>query len=566
MYQVVWPTCCLRPTQARAMARDGRKGWEAVPTRDLGSYSESPSARRSGFAACCCSCLPGCALVSGLLFLVFGVLVVIYMQAHVDAYINKLLAFSEDSPTYHAWKEPPVAIKTKLYFFNLTNKEEFLAGTAKPRLQEVGPYVLGEKWDRKNVTFHPNGTLSSQLAKTLYLIEEESVGPETDLITTLNVPMISAAAKVRYEKDTMRQTTSGLLEVLEEYPIIVRSVHELVFGYPDPLVKLAKNVQPPGQSLPYESFGYFVGKNASAGPPMLINTGQSDFRKIGVIERYDGSRLLPFWNTRQCNMINGSDGTVYPPGANESTIVYLFARDICRSMALHFEKEVLHSGVRALRFTPPENVFDSVDTNPENMCYCVGGPPCAPKGLFNISVCQYGSPTFISFPHFYLADPSIVNKVDGLMPSKDKHQFFVDIVPRVGVSMKAKIRVQINTQIGPVPDIEYTENLPDMFYPVLWMEAGVDELPDETVAMVKQATDTPEVARTTMTAVTFVLGAVLVLIGATVCLTRMRQSRRATLNSAPNGKPVEMADVNPTNGSAGNGAAKLAEAEAPPSV
>ena len=69
----------------------------------------------------------------------------------------------------------------------------------------------------------------------------------------------SAAAKVRYEKDTMRQTTSGLLEVLEEYPIIVRSVNELVFGYPDPLVKLAKNVQPPGQSLPYESFGFFVG-------------------------------------------------------------------------------------------------------------------------------------------------------------------------------------------------------------------------------------------------------------------------------------------------------------------
>ena len=57
----------------------------------------------------------------------------------------------------------------------------------------------------------------------------------------------------------MRQTTSGLLEVLEEYPIIVRSVHELVFGYADPLVKLAKNVQPPGQSLPFESFGYFVG-------------------------------------------------------------------------------------------------------------------------------------------------------------------------------------------------------------------------------------------------------------------------------------------------------------------
>ena len=85
--------------------------------------------------------------------------------------------------------------------------------------------------------------------------------------------------------------------------------------------------------------------------------------------------------------------------------------------------------------------------------------------------------------------------------------------------------------------------------------------------MVKQATDTPEVARTTMTAVTFVLGAVLILIGVIVLLTRFRRSRRAkaTLNSASNGKPVEMADVNPTNGGT-NGAPKVAEAGAPPTV
>ncbi|XP_037070260.1 protein peste-like [Pollicipes pollicipes] len=216
--------------------------------------------------------------------------------------------------------------------------------------------------------------------------------------------------------------------------------------------------------------------------------------------------------------------------------------------------------------------MNHVDTKPETCATCVGGPPCAPKGLFNISVCQYGSPTFISFPHFYLADPSIPAKVDGLAPSKEKHQFFVDIVPRVGVSMKAKIRVQINFKIGPVPDVLYTQNLPDMFFPVLWMEAGVDHLPPESIQMVKQATDTPEVARTTMTAVTFVLGAVLVLIGAAVLLSRMRQKRRAEVAAASaagaaqsNGKPVELAEVAPVNGGAPtNGTAP--EKGAPPSV
>jgi len=511
----------------------------------------------------------GCAIVFGLLFVVFGILVVIYMESTLNAYINKMLAFSEDSPTYHAWKEPPVAIKTKLFFFNLTNPQEFLNGT-KPKVVEVGPYVIGEEWERRDIEFHENGTLSSRLKKTLRFIREDSVGPETDVINTLNVPMISAAAQARHEPLTMRLTTSSLLEVLDEQPVMTKSIRDLVIGYKDPLLKLANDIKPPGQSLPFDSFGYFVGKNGSTDKPMLVNTGQSNWRRIGAIERFDGSRLLPFWNTRQCNMINGSDGTVYPPGADENTTMYLFARDICRSMPLRFEKHVQHQGVRTLRFTPPEDVFDNVDTKPENMCYCVGGPPCAPKGLFNISVCQFGSPTFISFPHFYLADPSIPAKVDGVSPVKEKHQFYIDIVPRVGVSMKAKIRVQINFKIGPVPDILYTQLLPEMFFPVLWMEAGVDQLPDDTVAMVRQATDTPEVARTTMIAVSFVLGAVLLLLGGAVLLHRRRQARRLA-GGQQNGTAgkVEMDEKPKTKQDApevavvnGNGKAS----EAPPSV
>jgi CD36 family len=47
-------------------------------------------------------------------------------------------------------------------------------------------------------------------------------------------------------------------------------------------------------------------------------------------------------------------------------------------------------GIPGYRFTPSPDVFASVEKNPENDCYCVGGPPCAPHGLFNVSLCQYG--------------------------------------------------------------------------------------------------------------------------------------------------------------------------------
>ena len=37
-----------------------------------------------------------------------------------------------------------------------------------------------------------------------------------------------------------------------------------------------------------------------------------------------------------------------------------------------------------------------------NKCFCPAGPPCAPEGTFNVSMCQYESPVLLSFPHFYL--------------------------------------------------------------------------------------------------------------------------------------------------------------------
>lgn len=47
-------------------------------------------------------------------------------------------------------------------------------------------------------------------------------------------------------------------------------------------------------------------------------------------------------------------------------------------------------GVKGYRFTPPRDVFADIARNPENDCFCPAGPPCAPNGLFNISVCQFG--------------------------------------------------------------------------------------------------------------------------------------------------------------------------------
>ena len=35
----------------------------------------------------------------------------------------------------------------------------------------------------------------------------------------------------------------------------------------------------------------------------------------------------------------------------------------------------------------------------------------------------------MSWPHFYQADPRLLQDVEGLQPDRDKHQFQLDILP-----------------------------------------------------------------------------------------------------------------------------------------
>ena len=50
------------------------------------------------------------------------------------------LALKQGTDAYDRWVTLPIDLDMKLYIFNVTNKEEIMKG-AKPKLQELGPYV-----------------------------------------------------------------------------------------------------------------------------------------------------------------------------------------------------------------------------------------------------------------------------------------------------------------------------------------------------------------------------------------------------------------------------------------
>jgi CD36 family len=56
---------------------------------------------------------------------------------------------------------------------------------------------------------------------------------------------------------------ASIMDILKIKPFVEVSVGQLLWGYEDPLLKLAKDVVPKEQKLPYEEFGLLYGKNST---------------------------------------------------------------------------------------------------------------------------------------------------------------------------------------------------------------------------------------------------------------------------------------------------------------
>lgn len=192
-------------------------------------------------------------------------------------------------------------------------------------------------------------------------------------------------------------------------------------------------------------------------------TGMQNF---GYLEKLNGVDKLPYWNESPCNLIRASEGSFFPPRYyTKSDVVNIYDKDLCRTMPLQyrgpvtkhgmFKKKVIErvtnffTGISADLYTPADSMFETVIKEPDNKCYCSGNEFCPPKGLQNISPCQFGiklnyffyifdcffldAPVYLSFPHFFEADPTLIEPFEGLNPVKEKHQSYFKIQPVIHV-------------------------------------------------------------------------------------------------------------------------------------
>jgi scavenger receptor class B, member 1 len=84
-------------------------------------------------------------------FFILVVLNVTFYEKRMNWYVTTIaklyvklqkLLFSDDGEIFQLWERPPVDLYLKVYLFNITNAEEFMAGRDKKlNVEEIGPYV-----------------------------------------------------------------------------------------------------------------------------------------------------------------------------------------------------------------------------------------------------------------------------------------------------------------------------------------------------------------------------------------------------------------------------------------
>lgn len=69
---------------------------------------------------------------------------------------------------------------------------------------------------------------------------------------------------------------------------------------------------------------------------------------------------------------------------------------------------------------------------------------------------------FISFPHFYNGDESLLENFKGLKPNDKIHESHIDLNSKFGFPMNASLKFQLNMQIK--------NHQKEIFLPVCWFE------------------------------------------------------------------------------------------------
>ncbi|KAJ8978290.1 hypothetical protein NQ317_012661 [Molorchus minor] len=472
--------------------------------------------------------------VTSLLFLTAGIVLLCVWELVYNFIVSGNLILQPSSTAYSMWIKNPIPLSLKLYVFNWTNPTDIYNSSIKPKFQQLGPYTYGETKEKSSITWNANNTVTFKHLKKWYFDAERSNGSLYDMVTSINPIALSAAYASRNWNYLFRKGFSVTFDGIVNSTIVVtRSVGEVLFdGYDDSLINIAKTFPfLAGSSLPpMDKFGWFYGAgmgmvlaqalrpivfsslpvalstgiytvlllNARSyflvqNSPVSLRNGSEDFEgtfnmdtgvtgQLGQLYNWKYANHTPYYRGHCGALNNASAGEFFPTNLRKDSTLKFFSADLCRYVELEFEKEETVHGIVGYKYSAGDKFLDNGTKIPENRCFCDG--QCMPSGALNVSACRYGSPAFVSLPHFNKADPYYRDIIEGTDPNEDQHNFYMVLEPKTAVPLKVAARLQLNLRMQEVRGISLYEKVPTVYIPVLWFEQVVT-IPDSLAFGIK---------------------------------------------------------------------------------
>ncbi|KAL4711287.1 hypothetical protein ACJJTC_019128 [Scirpophaga incertulas] len=387
-----------------------------------------------------------------------------------DFLFKQKVVLQNGGEIFEMWRKPEVDLYCRVYLFNITNAEEYMAGNAeKLHLKEVGPYVYKETLEHDILSFNDNGTLSAIPKHPLTWVEELSEGnKEDDVLFLPHIALLSIANVVSQKDVITRFGLNRLINIMDSQPLLKMTAKEFMMGHESELMTLGNTFMP--NWIYFERLGLIDRMYDFNGDYETIFTGETDVTKSGLIDTYKGSTDLPQWHGKHCsNVQNASDGTKFKGGLQKDETMLFYRKSLCRAAPLIPVEEGVRSGLTAYMYTFPENMLDNGKYIKENKCFCREGQ-CLPNGLIDVTDCYYGFPIALSYPHFYKGDDILFSKVEGLTPDKEKHETRFWIQPESGLPLDVSSKFQINMALSNISNIDNTGRFANMYLPLLWFD------------------------------------------------------------------------------------------------
>ncbi|XP_073977460.1 scavenger receptor class B member 1-like isoform X1 [Rhodnius prolixus] len=409
--------------------------------------------------------------VCGLCAIILGSIIVA-----VDPYqivFKMKVIFSEGSETFLMWEKPEVDLLLKVYLFNITNKDAFLKGTEKLKVQEVGPYVYKESMAHENVTFNENGTITAIPVHPLTWVPELSNGTEDDILVLPNIALLSFAQVMSTSSMLTRLGVNVLIRQTQTKPLVSMTAKEFMFGYKSTLLTLGNKLMP--SWISFGKLGLIDRMYDFDGDISTTFSGTTDIHMSGLLDNYNSLNYLPQWEA-PCNNVSGaSDGTKFNSLISKDQDLLFFRKSLCRSMSLVRVGEEVVKGIHGYKYEFKNNSMDNGFVDPNNKCFC--HKKCLPKGILDVHECYYGFPIALSYPHFYEVDEEVQNSIEGMTPNEDLHKTFFIINEESGLPLNLSVRMQINMAFTDLSTMANVQRFSNMILPMLWTDISMPGLP-----------------------------------------------------------------------------------------